>query len=296
MVRGRSGTLATMSDENPSTVNPPTWSAEDRFSPRPVLGALLYDEPPTVEAVIGAVTTIPGADELGITASPVEGEDGIIDVRLGKFGISALLTVFDAPVPGSEAVDNAHQLYCQGEERERVAAHAGQVLVAVRPEIEERTADQVRDLPGRQQQLVFSRVHGLMVVALTRMPGIAGYYSGDAAATFGTTFLHQVAAGEFGATPWPLWVSAWLQPGPTGVSGYTYGLWALGHPELQVENSTMPPEDLFLYLMDVAAYLVLDGGSFADGETTGRSERERFTIHADAWVVDQSVPAFRIDM
>jgi hypothetical protein len=285
-----------MSDETPSATNTPSWSAEDPFTPRLVLGVLLYDEPPTVEAVTEAVTTIPGADDLGITASPVEGQEGVIEVRIEQFGIASYLTVVDAPVPGTEVVDNAHQLYCQGEERDRVGAHRGQVLVAVRPEIEERTADQVRGLTGRQQQLVFNRVHGLMVVALTRMRGVAGYYSGAAAATYGSTFLHQVAAGNFGSTPWPLWVSAWLRPGPSGVSAYTYGLWSMGHPELQVENSTMSPEDLFLYVMDVAAYLILDGGSFADGETTGRSERERFTIHSDAWVVDQTVPAFRIEM
>lgn len=285
-----------MPDEKPAETHTPTWSAEDPFTPRPVLGVLLYDEPPTVESVIESVTSIPGADDLGITATPAEGKDGVVDVHIGQFGINPVLTVIDEPIPGTEVTDNAHQLYCQGEERDRVDAHRGQVLVAVRPEIEERTADQVRDLTGRQQQLVFNRVHGLMVVALTRMPGVAGYYSQAAAATFGTTFLHQVGAGEFGATPWPLWISAWLQPGPTGVAAYTYGLWALGHPELQVKNSTMPPEDLFLYLMDVAAYLVLDGGSFADGQTTGRNERERFSIHADTWVVDGTVPAFRIAM
>ncbi|WP_041631384.1 DUF4261 domain-containing protein [Corynebacterium terpenotabidum] len=264
------------------------------FAPQLVLGVMLFDEPPTVDAVIDTVTSVPG--DLGITAGEVAGRDGIVEVTVGKTGVTAFLSVIDEPVPGGEAVGNAHQLYCQGEEKDRVAAHQAQLLIAVPAEFTEDASAQISGLSAREIQLVANRIHGILTMAMTRLPGVAGYYSGAAAATYGPTFLAQVAEGHFGSTPWPLWVSARLHPGEQGFSAYTTGLWALGHPELQVDNAPMPPEDLFLYLMDTSAHLVLDGGTFADGQTTGRYEGERFTLGAEPWIVDPNVPALRVRM
>lgn len=279
--------MAVMSDEN-STV-----PAAD-FTPHLMLGDLLFTGVPTVEEVIAKVTDVP--EEIGLTAEAVDGKDGVVEVRIKKFGATAFLTVIDAPVPNQEAEQNAHQLYCQGDDRERVSTHTAQVLIAVPPEFTGEPAEKIADLSARQTQLTVARVHGMLTVALCRLPGLAGYYSGTAASTFGLPFLQQVATGQFGSTPWPLWVSAWLRPGPEGTSAYTYGLWPMGHPELQVENTSMSPEDLFMYLMDTVAYLVLDEGTFADGQKTGRTAEEVFTLHAEPWVVDQDVPAFRIGM
>lgn len=264
------------------------------FTPHPVLGVLLFDALPTLSDVIAKVTDVPG--EVGVTAAPAVDRDGVIEVRIAKFGATAVLTLIGAPVPDDEAVANAHQLYCQGEERDRVAAHTAQILIAVRPEFDGDAVEQGSDLSARQRQLATARIHGMLTMALSRLPGLVGYYSASAAATFGMTFVQQVMTGQFGSIPWPLWVSAWMRPGGEGFSAYTYGLWAMGHPELQVENTTMAPEDLFMYLMDTSAYLVLDEGTFEDGQSTGRGADELFTLHAEPWVVDPAVPAFRIGM
>ena len=209
----------------------------------------------------------------------MDGKDGVVEVRIKKFGATAFLTVIDAPVPNQEAEQNAHQLYCQGDDRERVSTHTAQVLIAVPPEFTGEPAEKIADLSARQTQLTVARVHGMLTVALCRLPGLAGYYSGTAASTFGLPFLQQVATGQFGSTPWPLWVSAWLRPGPEGTSAYTYGLWPMGHPELQVENTSMSPEDLFMYLMDTVAYLVLDEGTFTTARRPDAPPR-KFTLHA----------------
>jgi hypothetical protein len=259
-----------------------------------MLGDLLFEELPARDDVMAQVSDVPG--DLGVTMEPVAGKEGILEVRIAKFGATAFLTLIDTPVPDHEAESNAHQLYCQGEDRDRISTHKAQILVAVPPEFTGEPAEQVADLSARQTQLVAARVHGMLTMALSRLPGLVGYYSGTAAATFGLPFLQQVVTGQFGSTPWPLWVSAWLRPEEDGFSGYTHGLWALGHPELQVVNASISPEDLFMYLMDTSAYLVLEEGTFADGQSTGRNAEELFTLHAEPWVVDQNVPAFRIRM
>lgn len=281
---GASGTLTTMSAANPETLS-------TTFTPHPVLGDLLFSTLPDQDTVLECMGTVP--DTLGVTVAPVTGKDGILEVTVAKFGATAYLTLIDAPVPDGEAEANAHQLYCQGGERDAVAAHRGQILVAVSPEF---TGTDTQEIPARRVQLATARVLGMVVTALTRLPGIVGYYSGPAMATFGPGFLRQVVTGQFGSTPWPLWVSAWLRPGPDGFSGYTCGLWALGHPELQVTDTQRGPEDLFMYLMDTAAYLVVEEEAFSDGQTTGRSAEEQFTLHAEPWVVDPAVPAFRIGL
>lgn len=276
-----------MSDENPATPSA-------TFTPQMMLGDLLFDELPSLEAVVTKATDFPG--DLGVTAEPVAGQEGVIEVHIAQFGASAVLTLIDAPVPGGEAEANAHQLYCQGQERENIAAHRAQILVAVRPEFTGGTAAQAGDLPARQVQLATARVLGMVTMALSRLPGLVGYYSGTAAATYGLTFVQQVMTGQFGSTPWPLWISAWLRPGPDGFSAHTYGLWTMGHPELQVENTSTTPENLFMFLMDTAAYVILEGEELADGQTTGRSAEELFTLHAEPWVVDPESPALRVGM
>lgn len=276
-----------MSDENASVPSA-------TFEPHMMLGDLLFDELPAQDDVIAQVSDVPG--DLGVTVEPVAGKEGILEVRIAKFGATAFLTLIDAPVPDHEAESNSHQLYCQGEDRDRISAHKGQILVAVPPEFTGESAEEVAGLSARRTQLVAARVHGMLTIALSRLPGVVGYYSGTAAATFGLPFLQQVVTGQFGSTPWPLWVSAWLRPEAEGFSGYTHGLWAMGHPELQVVNASISPEDLFMYLMDTSAYLVLEEGEFADGQSTGRNAEELFTLQAEPWVVDQNVPAFRIGM
>lgn len=276
-----------MSDENASVPSA-------TFEPHLMLGDLLFDELPAQDDVIAQVSDVPG--DLGVTVEPVAGKEGILEVRIAKFGATAFLTLIDAPVPEHEAESNSHQLYCQGEDRDRISAHKGQILVAVPPEFTGESAEEVAGLSARRTQLVAARVHGMLTIALSRLPGVVGYYSGTAAATFGLPFLQQVVTGQFGSTPWPLWVSAWLRPEAEGFSGYTHGLWAMGHPELQVVNASISPEDLFMYLMDTSAYLVLEEGEFADGQSTGRNAEELFTLQAEPWVVDQNVPAFRIGM
>lgn len=276
-----------MSDENHATPSA-------TVTPQPMLGDLLFSTLPSQDAVLECLAGTP--ENLGVTAAPVEGREGIIEVRIAKFGASALLSLIDAPVPEGEAETNAHQLYCQGEERDAVAAHRAQILVAVRPEFTGDAAEKAAQASARTVQLATASVLGLVTTALSRLPGLVGYYSGSAAATFGLSFVRQAVTGQFGSAPWPLWVSAWLRPGENGISGYTFGLWTLGHPELQVVDSPLTPEDLFMYLMDTAAYLVLEEEAFADGQTTGRSAGEQFTLHAEPWVVDPSVPAFRIGM
>lgn len=276
-----------MSDENLSVPSA-------TFEPHLMLGDLLFESLPSQDDVIAQVSDVPG--DLGATVEPVAGKEGILEVRIAKFGATAFLTLIDAPVPNHEAESNSHQLYCQGEDRDRISTHKAQILVAVPPEFTGEPAEEVAGLSARQTQLVAARVHGMLTIALSRLPGLVGYYSGTAAATFGLPFLHQVVTGQFGSTPWPLWVSAWLRPEAEGFSGHTRGLWAMGHPELQVVNASVSPEDLFMYLMDTSAYLVLEEGEFADGQSTGRNAEELFTLHAEPWVVDQNVPAFRIGM
>lgn len=61
-------------------------------------------------------------------------------------------------------------------------------------------------------------------------------------------------------------------------SGFTTGLKALGHMELETENASDTPGDLRERLVAIAGYLLENGPIIKDGNTVGEDEHERITV------------------
>lgn len=61
-------------------------------------------------------------------------------------------------------------------------------------------------------------------------------------------------------------------------SGFTTGMKALGHMELETENATDKPGDLRERLSAIAVYLLENGPIIKDGNTVGEDAHERITV------------------
>jgi hypothetical protein len=61
-------------------------------------------------------------------------------------------------------------------------------------------------------------------------------------------------------------------------AGYTSGMTALGHLEIEVENSPESPSDLYERIKALAWYLIKNGPVIADGDTFGEDAKERIRV------------------
>lgn len=61
-------------------------------------------------------------------------------------------------------------------------------------------------------------------------------------------------------------------------SGFTAGMKALGHMELEAQKSPEPPGELHERLMSLARYVVENGPVIRDGDTIGEDENERIRV------------------
>lgn len=80
--------------------------------------------------------------------------------------------------------------------------------------------------------------------------------------------------------PVPLWVGITISGDSTEgpFSAATQGLHAFGHKEFEVLGTRMGIGELRMSLLNLAAYVINKGAILRDGETTGRTEEEKWTI------------------
>jgi hypothetical protein len=86
-----------------------------------------------------------------------------------------------------------------------------------------------------------------------------------------------------GAPPIYIWVDFRVGMGESGASGFTVGMTALGHMELEAENVPETPVGLRERFFGLANYLMERGPVIQDGDTIGEDANERIrVIYADS--------------
>jgi hypothetical protein len=80
-----------------------------------------------------------------------------------------------------------------------------------------------------------------------------------------------------------------------GCSGFTTGLKALGHMELETLNSPEPPGELRERLFGLACYLIENGPVIRDGDTVGEDANERIQVGYSPSSFGQEGPVMRLN-
>lgn len=141
----------------------------------------------------------------------------------------------------------------------------------------------------------FSHVvhHAQVTAVLAQLPGTVAVHN-----TMGqVTFSQKIFIEGVKETFLPMCaISVWLTQGTGGISGYTVGMAAAGHPELQVMDSSADPTELYYQLGDLAHY-ALAKQPLKDGDTMAFAADAPPISIADAnWIVDPKVPALTVDL
>jgi len=114
-----------------------------------------------------------------------------------------------------------------------------------------------------------------------------GVYWGDGALVHDAPIFQRLTGGISPSNvPTALWVNIQVGPdmqaaeaGQTGLfAGYTLGLDALGHLELQTRQAAIDGEQMFQTIHDFAHYLISARPVIADGDTIGATEHERIVV------------------
>jgi len=178
-------------------------------------------------------------------------------------GCMAAVSFVEAPVPDGEAEYYAQGNYLWPEAAAVTQTHVAQLIVAV--------------FTRTGSPLDSGKMYAKVAASCLKLPNAVGLYSS------GTVFQPEVfvdMAELMRKDLFPLLnlVHFGLVGTESGVSGYTYGLRALGKDEIEVLDSQVTPAELREFLMDISLYVVEQDVTLRAGETIGFSAEHKLPI------------------
>ena len=210
-------------------------------------------------------------DDWGVPCmtSEKQDEDGGSTLVFDVEEMTAAVSLFPAPVPRGEAVENARRNYMWPEAEEAAKAHQGHLLVSVMAR--EASPDQA------------ARLQVKLVCAACRQAGVLGVYAN------GTVYepdFYREAASMMEEGELPLLNLVWvgLYRSEEGVGAYTDGMRSFGRDEMEILPVEEEPGTLRGTLLDISSYLLEADVTLHDGETIGMSETQRMPITRSAGV------------
>jgi hypothetical protein len=115
---------------------------------------------------------------------------------------------------------------------------------------------------------------------LATCPQAVGVYWGDATLVISPKLFREFATQMLpGGLPLYIWIDFRIGRNESGgCSGFTTGMKAFGHMELETLNSPEPPGELRERFFGLACYLIENGPVIRDGDTVGEDANERIKI------------------
>ncbi|ANY73300.1 hypothetical protein BBD41_12310 [Paenibacillus ihbetae] len=178
-------------------------------------------------------------------------------------GCMAAVSFVEAPVPDGEAEYYAQGNYLWPEAAAVTQTHVAQLIVAV--------------FSRTGSPLDSGKMYAKVAASCLKLPNAVGLYSS------GTVFQPEIfvdMAELMKQDLFPLLnlVHFGLVGSESGVSGYTYGLRALGKDEIEVLDSQVTAAKLREFLMDISLYVVEQDVTLRAGETIGFSAEHKLPI------------------
>ncbi len=196
-------------------------------------------------------------------------------------GVVSIVTLMPVPVPHQEAESAvSHSLSAMRAGGFSLASHdAHLVVVSASP-----TASPV------QRLLQHTRV----VAALAKASHATGIYEGNAHATHDPAFYVDVVSR--GDLPLMLWNGVSVAKTPDTIELLTLGMSQLGLPDLLLVAPSGHGSDALLFAFDLLGYVLSREGPIPEGETVGRSAREKLPVTYVSSPVDPAVRVMKVEL
>lgn len=208
-------------------------------------------------------------------------ENGALSFRLGD--VEVVIGRISSPIPAADLEGPCATSILWPKAAEEVAAHQAHWVVTVHA-----------PLDPIAQARVLTQITAAVVAAC---PQALGVYWGNATLVIPRAlfldFAREVLPQEL---PVPMWVDFRAgRDSPTTSTGFTQGLAALGHLEIEAEHVPEEPGELRERLMALAAYLLDHGPVIADGDTVGSDAGDRIRVVHGASVFGHEGTVMRLE-
>jgi hypothetical protein len=191
-------------------------------------------------------------------------------------GLNVLAALMPMPVPEGEA-DGATELSLSGLGGSwTLPEHRAHLVVAQQGA----TAANIEELT------TFTRI----VAAVVRATNALGVYWGEGSATHHPEFVVNIAHSEL---PLPIWVGVSVAKAGDATELLSVGMKQVGLPELLL----IAPEvdgGVFEFFYDLLAYVTRRGKQLPEGDSVGRTEKERLKVHYVKSPVDSDAEVWSV--
>lgn len=219
-----------------------------------------------------------------LTPEPVGSQSGEgLGFRLGRAS-SVLVFHMPLPVPSGEAEEAAQYSASALSGEWQLPTHEAHLMVMLQ---------EPEDRPVLDSLTEFTQV----LAAVTEASGAIGVYWGDAHATHAPDFFCEVASDPE-SLPILLWTGLSIaHDGPGRISILSLGVSEqLGFEDLLLTAPEKASEDALAYFFDLIAYCASRGAAIPEGETVGRSRKERLRVRYVESPIDPQKRVWRVDL
>lgn len=220
--------------------------------------------------------------ELGQVSWLSSTREGTSALTLG--GLNVLAALMPMPVPEGEA-DGATERSLSGLDGSWTLPEHRAHLVVVQQGAKKAKLDELA---------TFTRI----VAAVVRATNAVGVYWGEGGATHHPEFVVDMAHSEL---PLPVWVGVSVARAGAGKELVSIGMKQLGLPELRL-GAAQVDGGVFEFFYDLLAYVARRGKPLPEGDSVGRTEKERLKVHylpspidpaAQVWSVTLPAPRLK---
>jgi hypothetical protein len=190
--------------------------------------------------------------------------DGTVAFRVGESDV--ILGKMPAPIPWSDLEGPCATSILWRNASEDIKAHTTHWIVTVSGE-----------QSPIEQSMLLSQVTASVMTTCAEAIGV---YWGNA-----TLVVPKATFVEFAERVLPLGppIDIWVdfrvgRDGETSSSGFSTGMKALGHMEIEAKQSPEPPGELRDRIVSIARYVLENGPVIKDGDTIGEDENERIRV------------------
>ncbi|RYY99328.1 MAG: DUF4261 domain-containing protein [Chitinophagaceae bacterium] len=199
----------------------------------------------------------------GLDVSGHEGDDDAAVLTIGDNTVA--LAYLPAPVPPLEIEALAPYAYNWPGVAAELDGHSGHALLSVMGDA---------GSPLARYRLLSMLLHSVLATSAA-----VGVYQGRQSLLLPRDQYLESAPGlAENKVPVDLWLYIGLQSTATGNSIYTVGMGEFGKPELEVIDSKRELEELYHFIVNICAYVIVNDVALRNGETLGYTADQKIRI------------------
>lgn len=191
-------------------------------------------------------------------------EQGILTFHFGKSFVA--IALMPGPIAWQDLEERSKRSWLWPEAEKTLKRHSQHFVITLESE-----------LGPRERAILLTKVCASVLVNCNAALGVM---YGEVGVLARKDIFRDLAAESLRTSlPTELWIECFVaREGESRSRGYTKGLAALEHPELEAKGLPMTPQQLHSRLTGVARYLVEHGPIIQEGDAIGQSAEERIRV------------------